>query len=99
MSNPGETNMMSKYYNVHNLWLTMLLLTLSTYTLGKLEYRGTVVMLVILLTAAIKATFIIRDFMELRGVSLLWRSIMYGWLSVVCIAIATSYIISLTIST
>ena len=77
----------------------MLLLTLSTYTLGKLEYRGTVVMLVILLTAAIKATFIIRDFMELRGVSLLWRSIMYGWLSVVCIAIATSYIISLTIST
>ncbi len=99
MSSSGETNVIHKYYNVHNLWLMMLLLTLSTYALGKLEYRGTVVMLVILLTAAIKAIFIIRDFMELRGVSLLWRSIMYGWLSVVCTAIATTYIISLTLKT
>ncbi|MDT8281599.1 MAG: cytochrome C oxidase subunit IV family protein [Gammaproteobacteria bacterium] len=86
--------MMRRYYNIHTLWLAMLLLTLSTYALGKLKYSGTVVTLIILVTVAIKATFIIRDFMELRGVSLLWRSIMYGWLSVVCTAITISYIIS-----
>lgn len=86
---------MSKLYNVHTIWIAMLLLTLSAYVMGKLEYSGTEVMLVLLLTAAIKATFIIRDFMELRGVSLVWRIIMYGWLWVVCIAISITYIISL----
>lgn len=73
----------------------MLLLTLTTYAIGKLGYSGAVVMLFLLSTAAIKAGFIIRDFMELRGVSLLWRVIMYGWLLTVCTAIAITYIISL----
>lgn len=73
----------------------MLLLTLITYAMGKLGYSGATVMLFLLLTAAAKAGFIIRDFMELRGVSLLWRVIMYGWLLVVCVAIAITYIISL----
>lgn len=88
-------NMLNRIYNIHTLWIVMLLLTLSTYVMGKLDFSGTAVVFILLLTAAIKATFIIRDFMELRGVSLLWRSIMYGWLWVVCTAIATTYIISL----
>ncbi len=86
---------MNKLDNVHILWMAMLLLTLCTYIMGKLEYSGTAVMLLILLIAGIKAVFIIRNFMELRGVSLLWRVIMYGWLSVVCIAIAITYLISI----
>jgi hypothetical protein len=73
----------------------MLLLTLTTYAIGKLGYSGAAVMLFLLSTAAAKAVFIIRDFMELRGVSLLWRVIMYGWLLSVCLAIAIAYIISL----
>ncbi len=73
----------------------MLLLTLTTYAIGKLGYSGAFVMLFLLLTAAVKAGLIIRDFMELRGVSLLWRIIMYGWLLTVCAAIAIAYIISL----
>lgn len=81
--------------NVHILWMALLLLTLCTYIMGKLEYSGTAVMLLILLIAGIKAAFIIRNFMELRGVSLLWRVIMYGWLSVVCVAIAITYLISI----
>ena len=85
----------TKYYNVHSLWLAMMLLTLTTYAMGKLEYSGVMAMLFLLLTAATKATFIIRDFMGLRGVSLLWRIIMYGWLLVVSTAIAITYIISL----
>ena len=85
----------NKLYNIHNIWLAMMVLTLTTYAIGKLGYSGASVMLFILLTAAVKAGMIIRDFMELRGVSLLWRLIMYGWLLVVCAAIAIAYIISL----
>ena len=73
----------------------MLLLTLTTYAIGKLGYSGAVVMLFLLSTAAVKSGLIIRDFMELRGVSLLWRIIMYGWLLTVCAAISIAYIISL----
>ena len=87
--------LINKSFNVHILWIAMLLLTMTTYAMGKLGLSGAVVMLFLLLTAAVKATFIIRDFMELRGVSLLWRIIMYGWLLIVCIAIAITYIISL----
>lgn len=73
----------------------MLLLTLSTYAMGKLGFSGIAVVFFLLLTAALKGTFIIRDFMELRDVSLLWRVIMYGWLWIICLAIAITYIISL----
>ncbi len=86
---------MSKYYNIHTIWLTMVLLTISSYAVGKLGFSGTTAVLALLITAVIKGIFIIRDFMELRGVSLLWRIIMYGWLWVVCIAIAICYLISL----
>jgi hypothetical protein len=73
----------------------MLLLTIITYAMSKLGYSGIAAMFFILLTTATKAGFIIRDFMELRGVSLLWRIIMYGWLLLVCTAIAIAYTISL----
>ena len=86
---------MRKIYNIHTIWLAMLVLTLITYAMGKLEYSGAAAVFFILTTAATKATFIIRDYMELRGVSLLWRVMMYGWLSVVCLSIAITYIISL----
>jgi hypothetical protein len=88
-------SLISKYYNIHTIWLTMMALTLSTYAMGKLGYSGASVMLFLLLTAATKATFIIREYMGLRGVSLLWRVIMYGWLLFVCVTIAITYIISL----
>ena len=87
--------MTNKLYNVHTLWLVMLLLTLTTYAIGKLGYSGVAVVSFLLITATAKATFIIRDFMELRGVSLLWRVIMYGWLLAVIAGIAIAYLISL----
>ncbi|MBE9560469.1 MAG: cytochrome C oxidase subunit IV family protein [Proteobacteria bacterium] len=86
---------MNKLYNIHTLWLSMLLLTMTTYAIGKLGYSGVAVVSFLLITAAAKATFIIRDFMELRGVSLLWRVIMYGWLLIVITGIAITYLISL----
>jgi len=86
---------MSIRYNIHTIWLAMLVLTLSTYIMGKLDFNGIIVTFILLLTVIIKAYFIINDYMELRGVSLLWRIIMFGWLWVICISIAITYIVSL----
>lgn len=73
----------------------MIFLTLSTYAVGKLGYNGIAIVLILLLTVVIKGTFVIRDYMELKGVSLLWRVIMYGWLWGVTLALAITYLISL----
>lgn len=73
----------------------MMLLTLSTYAMGKLNFSGIGVISFLLLTAVIKGVFIIREFMELNGVSPLWRAIMYGWLWTVCLAIAVTYLLSI----
>ena len=86
---------MKTYYNIHTIWIAMMLLTLSTYVMGKLNFSGVGIVLILLLTAVFKGVFIIRDFMELNGVSLLWRAIMYGWLWTVCLAISIAYIISI----
>lgn len=86
---------MKNYYNIHTIWLAMIVLTMSTYAMGKLGYSGLGIVLILLITAAIKSIFIIRDFMELRDVSLLWRVMMYGWLWTVTLAITIAYIISL----
>ena len=92
--NPMSKGVMKSYYNIHSIWLLMMLLTLTTYFIGELGYYGMAPVLFLLLTAMIKGGLIIRDFMELKGVSLLWRAIMYGWLSVVCLGISIPYIIS-----
>lgn len=84
---------MKKIYNPTTIWIVMLILTIFTYSMGKLGYSGRTPVMLLLLTVIIKSTFIIRDFMELRGVSLLWRAIMYGWLWLVTISIAVTYMI------
>lgn len=91
----GLYHPMKNYYNAHTIWLVMMLLTLSTYAVGEQGYTGVLVVLFLLVTALIKGSFIIRDFMELKDVSLLWRAIMYGWLWTVCLVIAVTYFISL----
>ena len=86
---------LNKIYNIHTIWLVMMFLTLTTYAMGKFGFGGLPVVLFLLTTATVKAILIIRDYMDLRGVSLLWRVIMYGWLYVVSSSIVITYIISL----
>jgi len=90
----GVYHSMKNFYNVHTIWLLMVALTLTTYAVGQLGFSGLGVIFFVLLTTLIKGAVIIRDFMELKGVSLIWQLIMYGWLSAVCFAIATAYYIS-----
>ncbi len=84
---------MNRIYNIHTIWLAMLALTLSTYAMGKFGLGGVGVVAFLLLTSIVKGSFIIHDFMELRGVSLLWRAIMYGWLWSICLTIFATYLI------
>lgn len=86
---------MKGYYNIHTIWISLILLTLSTYAMGKLGFSGLVIISILLLTTAIKGVLIINDFMELKGVSLLWRALMYGWLWSVIFAIAITYAITI----
>jgi len=72
----------------------MMVLTIFTYMMGALGLGGTGVVMFLLLTVIIKSTLIIRDFMELRGVSTLWKGIMYGWLGIVTLGIAFVYLVS-----
>ncbi len=83
-----------KLYNIHTVWLFLVLLTLMTYGLSYMDTNGVAVMLVLMLAAFVKGVMIIREFMELKGVSLLWRLIMYGWLTLVCLAIVAAYLMS-----
>ncbi len=86
---------MKQRYNVHTVWLLMVILTLSTYVVGESGQEGIYIVTFLLLTAMVKGGLIIRDFMELKDVSTIWKIIMYGWLSIVCIAIAVTYIVSI----
>jgi len=86
---------MNKAYNIHLVWLGLMLLTVASYFIGELGNGGIVAMIFLMFAAAIKAFLIIRDFMGLRNVSLLWQAIMYGWLFVVCSGIAAAYLVSL----
>ncbi len=85
---------MKSTINIHLIWAVMMLLTLGSYFVGESGSGGVVAMLFLLSAAAVKSVLIIRDFMELRGVSFLWRAIMYGWLVVVISSIAVIYMIT-----
>jgi len=86
---------MKSTINIHLIWTLMMLLTLGSYFIGESGSGGVVAMLFLLSAAVVKSVLIIRDFMELRGVSFLWRAIMYGWLIIVSLSIAIIYIISI----
>lgn len=81
-------------YNIHTIWIILILLTLMTYSLSFIEVSGATVMMVLMTAAFTKGVLIIREFMELKGVSLLWKLIMYGWLTIVCLVIVMAYLIA-----
>jgi cytochrome c oxidase subunit IV len=85
---------MKKILNVHTIWVILVMLTLSTYLFGHFHSTGNLIVFMIVLIAIIKSIFIMREFMGLKGVSLLWKMIMYGWLMVVSSAILIAYAVS-----
>ncbi|MFW5426723.1 MAG: cytochrome C oxidase subunit IV family protein [Methylophagaceae bacterium] len=84
---------MRRYYNSHTIWLAMMLLTVWVYVMAESGSSGFWLVQFIFLITIIKGSLIIREFMSLKGVSLLWRVIMYGWLWVVCLTISVIYLV------
>jgi len=85
---------MKSAINIHRIWALMMVLTLASYFIGESGSGGVLAMLFLMSAAVVKSVLIIRDFMELRGVSFLWRAIMYGWLMVVSSSISIIYMIT-----
>jgi cytochrome c oxidase subunit IV len=77
------------------IWFSLVALTVASYLLGEIGEGGLGTAIFLLIAAFIKGYLIISEFMEVRGVALIWRFLMYGWLFSVCLVILTAYIISL----
>jgi hypothetical protein len=65
------------------IWIILLLGTGLTWWLGESGQAGSHAMLAMLIIAGIKGVLVIREFMALRGVRLLWQGTVIGWLIVV----------------
>ncbi len=79
---------------VHYAWWALMGLTLLSYLAGQAMRSGTMLVDLIVVMAFIKGIVIIREFMELREVAMLWQVIMIGWLVTVCSVIAIVFGIS-----
>lgn len=72
-------------------WLALAVGTAVTWRLGESGAAGTAAVLGILAIAAVKGIWIIREFMALRRVKLLWPALVIGWLLLVLAIIAATY--------
>ena len=66
----------------------MLLLTSITYLSGLNQLETNAVLVIVLVSMLMKGTLIIREFMEVKHVAILWQIIMNGWLILTCTLIA-----------
>ncbi|WEN42559.1 hypothetical protein CKCBHOJB_02158 [Thauera sp. GDN1] len=74
------------------LWVTLLLATLLTWSMGALGETGRWGVAALAVISFWKGAVIILDFMALRNAPLLWRAITMGWMIVVWAVIAIAYI-------
>lgn len=77
------------------IWFGLLLLTATTYGIGKSDMSGTQIVLLVLIITFIKGEMVAGFFMGLRKTSLLWRAIMASWLVIVGGGIAIAYLMGL----
>ncbi len=74
------------------IWLALMLLTVTTYSIGEAGLGGLTVMLIVIGTAAIKVQLMANYFMGLRRTRWLWRGIVLGWLLLVTGLITIAYL-------
>jgi hypothetical protein len=72
-------------------WLALVAGTALTWSLGERGAAGPAAVAGILGIAAIKGVWIIREFMALRRINVLWPALVIGWLLVVLAIIAATY--------
>ena len=77
------------------VWLALIALTITTYSIGEAGLGGRNIMLLVLAITLLKSQMIASFFMGLRKTGRLWRGIMGGYLIVVGLMIAVAYLIGI----
>ncbi|MDI1310184.1 MAG: cytochrome C oxidase subunit IV family protein [Methylotenera sp.] len=77
------------------IWLTLVALTIITFSLGESAMSGKGVMLTLLAITMIKSQLVANYFMALRKTKFLWRAIMFGYFIIVGSLIAMAYLMGL----
>lgn len=77
------------------IWLTLVALTIITFSLGESAMSGKGVMLTLLAITMIKSQLVANYFMALRKTKFLWRAIMFGYFIIVGGLIAMAYLMGL----
>lgn len=62
------------------VWWLLVTLTMLTWWAGHTGLSHQWLVIALLMSVFIKGHFLIADFMALRKVALLWRSLVHGWL-------------------
>jgi hypothetical protein len=73
------------------VWVILMAGTAATWWIGESGSAGPSAVLAILAIAVVKGVGIIREFMALRGVKVVWQVAVIGWLLVVLAIIAATY--------
>ena len=76
------------------VYVTMVLLTTVTFSADRLGLSGIELVLGVLLIALFKGQLVVDYFMGLRRVRWFWRTILYGYLSVLGVLIAAAFILT-----
>jgi caa(3)-type oxidase subunit IV len=76
-------------------WLVLIMLTITTFTIGEADMPGKNTMLTLLTISMIKSQMVANYFMGLRHTRLLWRLIMFGYFLVIGGLIALAYLMGL----
>ena len=77
------------------IWLMLVVLTITTFSLGEAGVSGKGVMLTLLAITMIKSQLVANYFMSLRKTRFLWRAIMLGYFLIVGSLIALAYLMGL----
>lgn len=73
------------------IWLFMIAATAFAWLVGDHGMGGPLVVALLLTLAFIKSALVILDFMAVRHAPKLWRVVMLGWLTAVCLLIGLAY--------
>lgn len=75
-------------------WLSIVALSLVTFTFGLLAYKGIGLVAAVLIIALIKGQLVVDHFMMLRRGAPMWRMLLTGYLFTVGVLIAVSFILA-----
>lgn len=73
------------------IWLFMIASTAFAWLVSNQGMGGPLIVALLLALAYIKSALVILDFMAIRHAPKLWRIVMLGWLTAVCLLIGLAY--------